>query len=296
MVNIIVVICLAALLGWLISGYVIFVLSLKSREKNSLLKNNKEKNTDLGFFEQFKQDSILSKNKLKLNGYYLCSDKDNPWVICIHGYGNRATRMTEYAEVFKNLNFNILCIDLRGHGKSEGKYYTLGVYDSDDVILWTKWLKEKFDAKKIILFGESMGGATALMTASKNSELYSLVITDSAPADFYEMFRRVLKYRIGTFSKVFLPSLALFTKLFAKYSLSDAKAKLYVPRISVPVLYIHGDADALVPLRMMKELYENTRCEKDKLIVKGADHTRAKNVDSVLYKNTICSFLAKYGM
>lgn len=182
---------------WFVVGYIIFNLSLKSREKNSLFeKDGEEKKTvDVGCAKYYKQESITSSDGISLNGYYAYSMQNNPWVICIHGYGGKATGMVEYTEMFRNLGMNVLTVDLRGHGDSQGNYYTLGVRDSDDVILWTDWLKKSFKADKIILFGISMGGATALMAAAKKSELFSIVISDSAPSDFNRMFMRILKHR-----------------------------------------------------------------------------------------------------
>lgn len=295
-VDTICIVCIIALLWWLIVGYVIFVLSLKSRESNSLFKKDDEKvrNIDLGCAKFYEQEMIISKDNTRLNCHYAYSDEKKTWVICIHGYGGKATGMVEYAEMFRNFGFNVLSIDLRGHGDSKGKYYTLGIYDSEDVILWSKWLKEKFNANKIVLFGISMGGATALMTAAKKPGLYSLVITDSAPSDFIQMFKRILKHRMGPIANIFLPALSLYTRLLAKYHLDDAAARKYVSSISAPVLYIHGKCDGLVPLEMMHELYEKTKSDKKKLVVPDADHTGALNEDPILYQKTVFDFLMAY--
>jgi len=298
MLKIIGIILGVATIWWLVIGYLIFVLSLKSRKTNSLFKKDSEKvkNIDLDCAKFYKQGTIISKDNISLNCHYSYSDEKHPWVICIHGYGGKATGMVEYTEMFRRLNFNVLSIDLRGHGESEGKYYTLGVCDSEDVVLWSKWLKEKFNANKIVLFGISMGGATALMAAAKNSDLFSLIITDSAPSDFKQMFKRILKHRIGFISSAFLPALSLFTKLLAKYNLNDAVANLHVSDISAPVLYIHGANDGLVPVDMMYELLDKTKCAKTKLVISGAEHTGAIHEDPVLYQNTICNFLTEYGI
>lgn len=87
--------------------------------------------------------------------------------------------------------------------KSGGRYYTLGVKDSEDIIAWSEWLKKSFDAENILLFGISMGGATALISAGKREDLYSGIISDSAPSDFKRMIMRVMRHRIGVLTYIF---------------------------------------------------------------------------------------------
>ena len=184
--EIIVSILFMLLIMWLAIGFLIFNLSIKSRKKKSIIKRDGEEKrpAEVGCLKYYKQDYISGSDGVSLNGYYAFSTQTSPWAICIHGYGGRAIDMVEYAEMFKNLGMNVLMVDLRGHGDSQGNYHTLGVRESDDIILWTNWLKKTFKADKIILLGISMGGATSLMAAAKKSELYSSVISDSAPSDF----------------------------------------------------------------------------------------------------------------
>lgn len=280
---------------WFVVGYIIFNLSLKSREKNSLFeKDGEEKKTvDVGCAKYYKQESITSSDGISLNGYYAYSTQNNPWVICIHGYGGKATGMVEYTEMFRNLGMNVLTVDLRGHGDSQGNYYTLGVRDSDDIILWTNWLKKSFKADKIILFGISMGGATALMAAAKKSELFSIVISDSAPSDFNRMFMRILKHRMGSIAHLFMPMLYLYTRILAGYSLKEASAGEYVSQVSIPTLYIHGQSDGLVPLEMMTELYEKSTCQKECFVMQGAEHTGAIKTDKDLYLRKVSDFIQR---
>lgn len=283
------------LILWLVIGFVIFNLSLKSRETNSLFKKDGEEKraVDVECAKYYKQENITGSDGTSLNGYYAYSTQNNPWVICIHGYGGKATGMVEYTEMFRNLGMNVLTVDLRGHGDSQGNYYTLGVHDSDDVILWTDWLKKSFKADKIILFGISMGGATALMAAAKKSELFSIVISDSAPSDFDRMFMRILKHRMGSIARLFMPMLYLYTRVLAGYTLKEASAGEYVSRISIPTLYIHGQSDGLVPLDMMTELYEKSTCQKEYFVMQGAEHTGAIKTDKDLYLRKVSDFIQR---
>ncbi len=74
-------------------------------------------------------------------------------------------------------------------------------------------------------------------------------------------------------------------------SLADASAGEYVSRISIPILYIHGQSDGLVPLEMMTELYEKSTCQKERFVMQGAEHTGAIKADKDLYLRTVSDFI-----
>ncbi|WP_255448686.1 alpha/beta hydrolase [Selenomonas ruminis] len=77
--------------------------------------------------------------------------------------------------------------------------------------------------------------------------------------------------------------------------ISDAAPLRSVPNTEVPMLFIHGDADKLVPCEMMEKLYAASSAPaKDKLIVAGAGHADAKKTAPLEYYQRVFAFLAKY--
>lgn len=98
---------------------------------------------------------------IKIN-YTQFGNKDGDTLVFLHGWGQNIEMMMPVAKPFLD-DYNIVIIDLPGHGKSEepDKVYT--VYDFVDCI---KKLLDSLNIKNPILIGHSFGGKTSLLYAS----------------------------------------------------------------------------------------------------------------------------------
>ena len=88
----------------------------------------------------------------------------------------------------------------------------------------------------------------------------------------------------------------LMLQMRGGYSLKKASALEAVKKSTRPVLIIHGQEDAFVPVEMAYELYDAADCEKEILIVEGAGHAQAPDKAPGVYYNTVFSFLETHGM
>lgn len=79
----------------------------------------------------------------------------------------------------------------------------------------------------------------------------------------------------------------------AGYGLSECNAADEVKKATVPVLFIHGDADTFVPTRMCHEIYENCISPKEILIIEGAGHAESYYKDQNAYEEKLTAFLNK---
>lgn len=61
-------------------------------------------------------------------------------------------------------NYNVLLINLRGHGKSEGNYVDFGVKSRFDILKWLDYININYNSPKIGLYGVSMGASSVMMT------------------------------------------------------------------------------------------------------------------------------------
>jgi hypothetical protein len=78
------------------------------------------------------------------------------------------------------------------------------------------------------------------------------------------------------------------------YNIKDASALNAVKKTKLPILFIHGDQDAFIPVKMAYELYDAANGEKELLIVKGAGHAQSQDKNPDEYYGTVFSFLKKY--
>ena len=65
-------------------------------------------------------------------------------------------------------------------------------------------------------------------------------------------------------------------------------------KTNLPILYIHGEADTFVPVKMVHELYEATPSEKDLYLVPKAEHGNAYDINPALYEEKVRSFSANH--
>ena len=215
----------------------------------------------------------------------------NRWAILIHGYGRDGTFAYDYAEEYLKRGWNVLIPDLRASGASEGKFITMGNYESYDVFFWAKKISDAYPDAKIILHGVSMGAATALMTAALEPQNVVAVVEDCGYTNAYEMFTAQLEKIFGLpeFPAMLCADWVCWIKTGKK--ISDAAPIKVVDKIKVPVLFIHGDADKLVPFEMMTRLFDACAAPKEKFVVEGAGHADAKNKNPDAYFAKVFEFL-----
>lgn len=240
---------------------------------------------------------ITSFDGLKLHGTVLKCGNNKNCVICFHGYTSRG--LNDYgamAKFYHEQNFNIIMIDARNHGESEGKYTGFGVLDRKDAQKWVDFAIELFgEDVNIFLHGDSMGGATVLMTSGLDlPKNVKAIIADCAFTSAYDVFSHILKrdYHIPKFPIMNITE--RMTKKKAGYGYSDVSTLNEVAKTRIPILFIHGEADDFVPTWMSEKNYEACNSEKELLIVKGADHAESYYTDTALYENAVKNMIKKY--
>lgn len=241
---------------------------------------------------------IRSSDGLKLYGDVYAQRSDaRKWALVAHGYNSKAALMESFVEQFVYEGFNVLAIDLRGHGRSEGEYFGMGYPDAGDILLWIKKITERDPLAEIVLFGTSMGGAAVLCTSSMPLPTNVMgIISDSSYTSAWAEFRHQIKnrYKVPA-SWLLLPANAV-TKLRAGYYITDVSPLKAVKLSKTPILFIHGNADDYVPFDMQQELFDAANCEKYKLTVPNAAHVASSAEEPGLYWDAVREFLVKSGL
>lgn len=234
--------------------------------------------------------SLKSSDGLTLHAKIFYTDKNsNLWAILVHGYGRDGRFAYDYAENYLKHGWNVLIPDLRASGTSEGEFITMGALESKDIALWAE--KIPSDAK-IIIHGVSMGAATTLLTAAnQNIKNLCAVVEDCGYSSAYDMFTSQLNKIFGLPEYPVMPCANFVCKIKTGVKISDAAPLDVVQNINVPILFIHGDKDALVPIEMMEKLYDKATSNKEKFIVSGAGHADSKRTNPNAYFDKVFTFL-----
>lgn len=247
--------------------------------------------------EYAKETYILSNEGLRLHGYIVLNPikKSDTWVILVHGYMGRAFEMVKYAKKFIEMGYNTLLVDLRAHGKSEGKYIGMGWKDRYDILRWIEKLCLDNPKCNIILYGTSMGAATVMMTTGEKLPAnVKMCIEDCGYSSVQRQFRMMLKILKPYVADYLMTASSIVAKLKVGYKFNEASCIDQIKKANIPILFIHGDKDKFVPYEMLDELYEAANSPKQKLVIKDAGHVESSKVNPKLYWETINKFIKKY--
>lgn len=237
---------------------------------------------------------IQSEDGLKLHATFFPCQGSKKIVICVHGYTSEGLNdYSTLAVFYLNSGYNLLIVDNRAHGQSEGKYIGFGCLDRHDVKLWIQTMIDKIGEDcKILLHGDSMGGATVLMTTGLElPPQVKAAVSDCAFTSAKEVFSHVLKKQYHLPPVPIINVANEMVKKKAGYGLDECNARREVAKATIPILFFHGAADDFVPCHMVYELYNACRTKKKLVVIEGAGHVESCYKDTDLYEGAIKEFI-----
>ena len=196
--------------------------------------------------------SITSHDGLKLTGRYFHVSDRAPLEHQCHGYkGNPFVDFAGAWSIAKAAGRNVLLINQRCHGGSDGHTITFGVLEREDVLAWIAYANNRFGQIPILLNGVSMGAATVLMVAGLDLPDNVKAIIADCPYDApSNIIKKVLGQDMGMPVKLVYPLIRLGGILYGRFNLNADSPVEAVKRSKLPILLIHGDDDRFVPYPM----------------------------------------------
>ena len=186
---------------------------------------------------------LTAADGVKIHGWYLPHPKPRATILHLHGNAGNLEDRRDLVKRMQELGVNVMAIDFRGYGKSEGSPGESGVYADSRAAY--DWLLTKTTADKIVLHGESLGAGAACELAS--TVPCGGLVVQSAFTSAPDMAPRVVP---------FFPKFLVRTKY-------DNREK--VARITCRKLFIHSRRDEIVPFDMGQALFaaaaEPKECE-----------------------------------
>ncbi|MBK9021375.1 MAG: alpha/beta hydrolase [Sulfuritalea sp.] len=201
----------------------------------------------------FEPLALTTADKETLDGWHLPARRGSPargLVILFHGNAGNISHRLDYLRMFHDLGFAALIIDYRGFGRSSGKASEEGSYLDAD----TAWRHATemlgYPAERIVLFGESLGGAVAtqLAVARKPGALVLASTFTSVPD-------------LGAEIYPWLP-----IRLLARIRY-DSRERLN--QVRSPVMVIHSRQDDIIPFAHGERLFLAAREPKRFLEIAG---------------------------
>lgn len=245
--------------------------------------------------EPYEDIYITSADGLRLRGRLYHRDPAAPICMMVHGYKSSPMRDCSGGAIDAlDAGYNLLLIDQRAHGLSEGKTITFGIKERYDIRLWIDELIRRYGERcKIVLTGTSMGGATVLMASGLPlQENVRAVLADCPYSSPKEIILSVAK-KMGYPSFVY-PLIKLGGIIFGGFDPDEITARDAVRSSRTPIIIMHGEADDYVPKRMSDPIGEGATVPVCHESFEGAGHCMSYIMYPERYKTIRLGFFKEY--
>jgi uncharacterized protein len=239
---------------------------------------------------------LTARDGVPLAGWWFRHPRAGASVIVAHGHGcNKASSLWVAAELFPR--FDVLLLDLRGHGQSGGERTSVGFLERLDILAAVDWLDAELGERPIGVLGISMGGATAILAAGlEERPRIGAVVADSAFARLRSPVLAAICER--GYPRAVSPVLAWSVCTIAGWQVRARRAldpidvvDRLAPR---PLLIIHGEADVLTPVDNAYALYERAGQPKELWVAPGIEHARVAESDMRTYGDRVRAFFQRW--
>ena len=242
--------------------------------------------------DRMREVSITSCG-FKLCGQYFDFGYDKA-VIIIPGRMESCLYSYYFSEPYRQSGYNILAIDNRSHGLSEGKISSLGYKEYKDILNWGKDLHDELNNSKVILHGICIGASTALFALTDGScpDYMQAMCADGMYINFCESFKNHLIER----NKPFFPMLQmvmLCLKVFSGADVVNDGPIFRIDRLKKPILFLHSKADSYSKAEKAELLYEKCTSEKKIVWFPSGEHSRIRINHTEDYDRAITEWCEK---
>lgn len=194
----------------------------------------------------------------KLDGLWIAGARPGAkTVLYLHGNDDDVSAAVREVQPLRDLGLAVLLVDYRGFGRSDGGFPSEARVYQDAEAAWDYLVSERGLAPAaVVIYGHSLGGAVAIELARRHPEAAGLVV-ESSFTSIADMARLDRRYKL-------LPVDLFLNQRF------DSLAK--VGALRLPVLYLHGSADELVPFAMGQRLFDASGGAKRFVAIPGGRH------------------------
>jgi len=190
-----------------------------------------------------------------------------------HGNAANIANRTALYQFLRDLPANVLAVEYRGYGRSEGQPSENGLYQ-DAAAAWEYAVHNRgISPSRVIAFGASLGTAVAVDLATRRDVAGIVLVAPFASSK--AVARRVYSFLPGSGSVV--------------RSKFDTAAKL--THICAPILIAHCTGDPVLPFALGEEVYRLAPEPKVFLRVEGSCHEEALLMAPAAYRAQLLSFL-----
>jgi alpha-beta hydrolase superfamily lysophospholipase len=282
---------LAAIAGWIVAPW--FLHPVRRELTPEMIQQ-----ADIAFSQlhtRREEFSVRTADDVMLRGWKVRSARPTgDWVMLFHGVADNRMGVLEHARILLLAGYNVVMMDARAHGASEGPIATYGWLERHDTHSIVDALETTEHPRHLFALGESMGAGIALQSAAVEPRIEAVV----AEASFASLREASYDYaglrRYPWLGKtLFAPG--TWTMIYHAERLANLPAAAVSPEKAVaerafPVFLICDGADVALPCRHTKRIFNAARGPKQMWIVPGAYHTAALGYEPAEFRRRVLDF------
>lgn len=255
-------------------------------------------NSDLFYFNPGQYDlnyrrlEVHTCDNLLLKGWFIMNESSAPTLIIIPDLNESKISFLKAAREFHDRGFNVVLMDMRAQGESEGIMQTFGTKEYEDLISVMDSVYKYVDNRHIAVFGKGLGANIALNAAFHDKRI-GCVIAQSAFNNTEEYIHRYARSKYGKLTNTFYPLMRRQMRHLMPLSIDSLAYDSMMTKLSVPTLMLAATDDRVVPVSDSYRLYTLLKIRnKNFFQVRGAGHDNMDDVVGSDYYEQIAVFIA----
>jgi hypothetical protein len=216
---------------------------------------------------------LTSSGGTKLHAWWIPHPQAQFTFLAFHGNASNIANRASTYEFLRSIPANVLALEYRGYGHSEGKPSEAGInLDAEAAYQYLVGVK-LINPKTIIPFGQSMGTTVASYIAA-HREVGGVILEAPFPS----------ASRVASHFYPFLPGVSLLVR-------SQFNTQERLKQINVPILIVHCTQDPVIPFELGQDVYKAAKFPKTFLPINGSCHEEASLIAPTRYQAALQQFL-----
>ena len=249
---------------------------------------------DTSFYDEAEKEDYTVQGD---EGYLLhvqllkAPEESSRYMIITHGFTDNRMGALKYARFYRELGFNCVIYDIRGHGENEKTFTTYGKKEGKDLALLIEDTRKRYtDLTALGLQGESLGAASTIMSLRYHPQV-DFAVADCGFSDIENVLRNGIKNMKLPGFLADMQNLGLMMKYGCSFK--DMRPIEALADSSVPVMFIHGEDDTLIDPKNSQDMFNAAKGYREIHLIPGAEHALSAIVAPEQYLGYIRSFLEK---
>jgi len=229
------------------------------------------------------------KNGETVHCWYSAVPHSSSTVILFHGHSVNKSYVTDEAAVFRSWGHNVMLVDFRGHGLSEGRSNSFG-YDEVEEVQQAMDYARSAGSKSIILYGVSLGAAASIKAVADGKAAPAAIIAEM-PFDNLHNHLRARSKVSGFPAEPYGVLVTGWIGLERGFNGYRHEVTRYASSVHCPVLLQWGAKDPYISRAGIETIYSQLRGTKKLVVYEDAGHESLLRADPNKWQAEVSAFL-----